>query len=438
MSPDVRSPRAPLTPEERASLEEVFRRLGGTYYEILGVPKDSDRAALRTAYLELSKRFHPDLFVDRDMGRLRPFLDAIFREMTAAFEVLSSPEQRAEYDRAMPVEPGRPRKATPSRGEVTDVADTSRAMRAQTPPQGSPDVSRAMRARTPVPVYPRNADHATIASNNPGSSPPGRPSNHQTTSTFRAPTLGAPRRSVETGAIPSTVTSASTSMPPPRGPTAATSTFRAPTPAPTRDGPVQVGGASAPRTGPRASLIPPEPTPEAPTRDRAVRLEDLDAEVEQATRAGNLAEVANLYRAAVSLRPDDPSLRARLARAEEAAAGSNLERLVAYARTAERHGRWEAAAEAWLKCVAARPDAPQLLLNAALAMMEANRDTSQVADLARRAIQLAPDLLPAHLCLARAFFKAGRTGAARTALDAAIKLDPQHPDVLSLAQKLKG
>lgn len=430
MSTDARSPREPLTPEERASLEEVFRRLGGTYYEILGVPRDCDRAALRTAYLELSKRFHPDLFVERDVGRLRPFLDAIFREMTAAFEVLSSPEQRAEYDRHLPPEPGRPRKATPSRGEIVESGDASRALRAATPPQGSPEVSRAMRARTPVPVYPRPADHAAI-STNAGSTPPGRPSGHQTTSTFRAPTLGAPRRSLETSTVPSAVTSA-TSMPPPRG-TAATSTFRAPTPAPTRD----AAPTGSVRQSPRTSMVPPEPPPpaEAP---RAVRLEDLDAEVEQATRAGNLAEVANLYRAAVSLRPDDAALRARLARAEEAAAGSNLERLVAYARTAERHGRWEAAADAWLKCVAARPEAPQLLLNAALASMEANRDASQVADLARRAIQLAPDLLPAHVCLARAFFKAGRTGAARTALDAAIKLEPQHPDVLSLAQKLKG
>lgn len=60
-----------------------------TYYEILGVEKEADKAALKSAYRRLIKQFHPD--ANPDGGK-------IFEEISRAYSVLANPERRAEYD----------------------------------------------------------------------------------------------------------------------------------------------------------------------------------------------------------------------------------------------------------------------------------------------------------------------------------------------------
>ncbi len=63
-----------------------------TYYEILGVPKDADKPALKSAYRKLVKQFHPDV---------NPRGEKIFEEISRAYSVLNSPEKRREYDRKL-------------------------------------------------------------------------------------------------------------------------------------------------------------------------------------------------------------------------------------------------------------------------------------------------------------------------------------------------
>ena len=64
-----------------------------TYYEILGVPADASLNAIRDAYRQKAREFHPDL---------NPDPDAVERmqEINEAYEVLRDKEQRAAYDRA--------------------------------------------------------------------------------------------------------------------------------------------------------------------------------------------------------------------------------------------------------------------------------------------------------------------------------------------------
>src|ERR671938_1939481 len=62
------------------------------YYEVLGVARDADEQTLKKAFRRLARQLHPDVSQEPDA-------EARFREVTEAYEVLSSSETRALYDR---------------------------------------------------------------------------------------------------------------------------------------------------------------------------------------------------------------------------------------------------------------------------------------------------------------------------------------------------
>lgn len=62
------------------------------YYEVLGVDKSADDAALKKAYRALAKKYHPDANPDN------PEVEKKFKEASEAYSVLSDPEKRKAYD----------------------------------------------------------------------------------------------------------------------------------------------------------------------------------------------------------------------------------------------------------------------------------------------------------------------------------------------------
>src|SRR3989454_534224 len=69
-----------------------------THYELLGVSADADGGTIRRAYLEKSKRFHPDAWYRKETGRFGPLLSKWFQRLSSACQVLSDEESRAAYD----------------------------------------------------------------------------------------------------------------------------------------------------------------------------------------------------------------------------------------------------------------------------------------------------------------------------------------------------
>jgi molecular chaperone DnaJ len=67
--------------------------MSGDYYETLGVARDADAAALKSAFRKLAMQHHPD----RNPGDAGA--EAKFKEINEAYAVLSDPEKRATYDR---------------------------------------------------------------------------------------------------------------------------------------------------------------------------------------------------------------------------------------------------------------------------------------------------------------------------------------------------
>ena len=63
------------------------------YYEILGVGRDAENGALKSAYRKLALQYHPDRNPDD------PSAAEKFKEASEAYAVLSDPEKRARYDR---------------------------------------------------------------------------------------------------------------------------------------------------------------------------------------------------------------------------------------------------------------------------------------------------------------------------------------------------
>ncbi len=498
-----------LSATERDGVQATFDRLSGSYYDVLGVARDCDRAALREAYFEQLERFKPDRFEGRDLGAYAMHVEAIAREVNLAFAVLGDPDRRARYDRRlglvadllvvdapprdrdsrtpmpsmpsrpdprtpMPVAPARPDPRTPMPRHVRDVRTPppmhvrdARTPMPAAPARPDPRTPMSMHVRdvrTPPPMHVRDVRtpppmHARDLHNH---NPPPAINRDTRTPMPVSPRHAHPERPPARSVTPQSP--ATPSPPPPAPPRAITPPTEHHAPGsviPPRRGSypppaMQQRPASVPPPpmGGRPSTPPPSPAVQVPagmalesllrgraeTRSRDVQrtLDDLEVLIERAARNDEHAEIVKLLRHATTLRPDDASLKSRLARAEETFQDHEVQRLSNAARAAEKTQRWDQAGDLWAKVADLRPADAQAALHAAQSLCESGKDFSRAAEYARKSVRLAPDVIAAHICLTRIFFKAGRTASARSALETAAKIDPRNPEVVALGSKLRG
>jgi len=64
-------------------------------YKLLGVPREATQDDIRKAHRELVRRYHPDTNPSNHSS------EEHFKEVQRAYEVLSDPEKRREYDRRL-------------------------------------------------------------------------------------------------------------------------------------------------------------------------------------------------------------------------------------------------------------------------------------------------------------------------------------------------
>ena len=110
------------------------------HYETLGVARDATDEELKRAYRKMARRYHPDA----NPGD--PSAEARFKEVSAAYEVLSDPERRSRFDRFGTDDPNAARVADPFSGGFGSIFEAffgegspfggSGSQRRQGPPAG--------------------------------------------------------------------------------------------------------------------------------------------------------------------------------------------------------------------------------------------------------------------------------------------------------------
>ncbi|GAB4539095.1 MAG: hypothetical protein Fur0020_08050 [Thermodesulfovibrionia bacterium] len=76
---------------------EMYEKLG--YYGVLGIGHDASQDEIKRAFYRTAKRFHPDRHFQLGDESIRNKLNTIFSYINEAYNVLSNPESRSEYDK---------------------------------------------------------------------------------------------------------------------------------------------------------------------------------------------------------------------------------------------------------------------------------------------------------------------------------------------------
>lgn len=95
----VETPAAGIPPEEQKAILDLYARLERIdHYALLGVAATDDVKTIKRAYHTKAKEHHPDRYFRKDVGSLRPKIDAIFAALAKAEAVLADKQERAAYD----------------------------------------------------------------------------------------------------------------------------------------------------------------------------------------------------------------------------------------------------------------------------------------------------------------------------------------------------
>jgi curved DNA-binding protein CbpA len=76
-----------------------------THYEMLQVDRRAEPKEIKRAYFKVSRVFHPDSFFRKNLGSYKQKIEAIFKRISQAYEVLGNEQKRAAYEKTLPYEP---------------------------------------------------------------------------------------------------------------------------------------------------------------------------------------------------------------------------------------------------------------------------------------------------------------------------------------------
>ena len=97
--------KTPLSSEEISELERLSIMVDQEqHYRLLDVGRHSEASIVQAAYYKHSRKWHPDAFFRKDVGEYGPVIDKIFMGLTQAFQVLSDPKKKQQYDRKYPAQ----------------------------------------------------------------------------------------------------------------------------------------------------------------------------------------------------------------------------------------------------------------------------------------------------------------------------------------------
>lgn len=472
------------------------------FYQMLGVPPRADRANLRKAYFDLSRKYHPDSYYGKDLGRYRPMMELIFAKLSEAYETLSRKKRRAMYDeyiaeqisayemeRSLAAESGS-EPAPPQEGEsatlvplqyVAVPADQAQpapgpkgsttalkpeeqpqdaAVKTKYQPQFSAEVIKLAEALVPredvgaqVPgrekvVIPKGQRPKQVRSR---PAPAARTASTPPTAPAKASTPAAPQTPLQKPRPRSSPSPASPSHPGTRlgAESEALKKLR------------QQRGRSAlqsllrkgrPLVNPKRQRSPKEH--EDPLEEYGITL-TLDRPIPGATpeeilvyqftgaaidalRIKDIPKAVSLLERVCELDPSNGEVENALEKVRTKATGSLVSSYVRQGNYEEHTGNFRQAAESFLKALQYRNDDHRLMIKVASNLLKGDGDLKKARGLARRAIGLKPEVGEYRLALAEIYLKLGMEPDALGELEAAHRLDPDNDRVARMLRGIEG
>lgn len=95
---------------------------GSSHYLLLGLTGTAKPQQIRDAYYALARRYHPDRFRAGSLEDLLPMAETFFSSVTEAYNTLSRPELRKEYDESLADEQAASGAPGPSRTDTVHLA----------------------------------------------------------------------------------------------------------------------------------------------------------------------------------------------------------------------------------------------------------------------------------------------------------------------------
>jgi curved DNA-binding protein CbpA len=392
-----------LPPDRRKQVLDTFYRLPVlSYYGVLGVPESAEKKQIRAAYFALSKAFHPDSMFRKELGSFKAKMTTVFQALTEAYETLSKPKARDEYDRYL--------RSTRSVRDAERALATEEVAAAdvnvEVPlPPPLPSTDYVLPTPTPMPAPPRevSADARRIARE----------------LLERRLRGGAPRPTPPEGAAAGKASS------------------------------LPSQSSSVPSLPPSSSSSPIDRQALARQLGRTlIDIGKLTGSADKLTQAVNGARVAfergdiaasvqHMARA-FSLAPDRADLHAEYDRLQGMLAQKLANDYEEQARFEVKSAKFAAAAVSWAKVCEGRPTDAVAHRSTAFALLKAGGDLRSAQKYAQQAVYLAPDDIDGRILLAQTYLTVGLKLNARRELDAAAKLDPTNEMVKNLLSDLKG
>jgi curved DNA-binding protein CbpA/Flp pilus assembly protein TadD len=407
---------AELDPERKRVILDTFYRLDALdHYELLGIPRQADKRAIRTRYHQVINVFHPDRYYGKQLGGFKAKLERIFQRLTEAHEVLARSEARAEYDSYLNA--GQSTRALEQ--QLLDDETLAREL-------------EAVRARIEAEAA-QNAAH-----------PPAGASTTSTTSTTSTASLSEAARAARSS-NPSITSSPLPPRPSPLPSHPPSDPYRANQgkvdPETRRRALARKLGLSAPPPPlePRPS---PPPTPQESSAAHERAAHDLKKRYEQrmldarsrqvdeylgraetALANRQLVDAVNALRIAVSLAPNDAALRQRLEDLQTEANKELASRYLEQAQYEEREHHWPEAVRSYARALSGTPS-PKLHERLAFCLLAAQGDVKQAVEHARKAVLATPNESKYRQTLARAYAAANMKESAIGELERASALAP--------------
>jgi hypothetical protein len=88
--------------EAREHIDQLVALLQvADYYELLALPRDADKQAVKEAYVRVGPAFHPDRHYKKNLGAYKAKIERIFATLTKAHDTLRYGKRRESYDETL-------------------------------------------------------------------------------------------------------------------------------------------------------------------------------------------------------------------------------------------------------------------------------------------------------------------------------------------------